>query len=251
MDSGPRLSGSAPSPTVAGESRANFKFIALCKADAFVILTKTLPVVLRCQPLIEIIMAKNTKKRSTTQGKPITDFFSLASKPHPQPSKMRVSSSMPSQVSSFEDIRPTSASETTGVLNKSKVASIVSKPLIESSSEVHGREFLDGSESSYSTKTSISKTPFTSFAISSRSPNFQAHAGASTPLNNKKALSDTVKISDRRRGKCESDSDIEMANTSIYVNSTVCHSSISQWRTYSDIFLVQSERSQESSSFAS
>ena len=202
--------------------------------------------VLRFQPLIEIIMAKNTKKRTTTQGKPITDFFSLASlsNPHPQPSRLRVSSSMPSQVSSSEDIRPTSAPEITGVSNKSTVASIVS-------SEVHGREFLDSFENNYSTKRSLSKTPFTSSAISSRSPDFQAHAGASTPLNNKKMLSDTVKISGRRRGKCESDSDIEMANTSVYVNSMVCHSSISHWRTYSDIFLVQSEKSQESSSFAS
>ena len=196
-------------------------------------------------------MAKNTKKRTTTQGKPITDFFTLASKPHPQPSKMRVSSSMPSQANSSEDIRPTGTSVTTGVLNKSKVASIVSKPPIESSSEVQGREFLDSSESSYSRKTSFSKLPFASSAISSRSPDFQAHARASTPLNNKNALSDTVKISDRRRGKCDNDSDIEMANTIVYVNSTVHHSSISQWRTYSDIFLAQSEKSQESSSFTS
>ena len=204
------------------------------KRDAFVIYTKTFKLVLRFQPLILIIiMAKNTKKATTTQGKPITDFFTLAGKPHPQPSKIRVSSSMPSQASSSEDARPTGTSKATGVLKNSKVASIVSKPVIESSSKVHGREFLDGSESS---QTSLSKPPFTSSAISSRSPDFQSHTRASTPPNNKKALSDTVKISDRRRGRCDSDSDIEMVNAIVHVNSTVCHSSISQWRTYSDIF---------------
>ena len=195
---------------------------------------------------------KNTKKANTTQGKPITDFF--ASKPHPQPSsKMRVSSSIPSQASSSGDIRPTGTSKTTGVLNNSKVASIVSKSPIESSSKVRGREFIDDSERSHSTKTSLSKPPFSSSAISSRSPDFQAHVGASIPLNNKKALSDAVKISVRRRNKCDSDSDIEMVNSAVYVNSTVYmyHSSISQWRTYSDIFPAQSEKSQESSSFAS
>jgi hypothetical protein len=193
-------------------------------------------------------MAKNTKKGTITLGKPITDFFPLAGKPHPQPSKMRVS---PSQASSSEDIRPTGASKTNGVLKNSKVASIVFKPPIESSSKVHGREFLDDSKTSHSTKTSLSKPPFASSAISSRSPDFQPHAGASTLLNNKRALSDAVKISDRRRDKCDTDSDIEMANTVIYVNHKVCHSSISQWRTYSDIFPAQSEKSQESSSFAS
>ena len=172
-------------------------------------------------------MAKNTKKRTTTQGKPITDFFTLAShgKPHPQPSKMGVSPSIPSQASSSEDIRPTGTSVTTGVLSKSKVASIASKP-IKISSKVHGREFLDGSESSHSTKTSLSKPPFNSSAISSRSPDFQTHAVATAPLNNKRALPHTVKISDRRRGKHDSDSDVEMANTIVYVNSTVCHISI-------------------------
>ena len=173
-------------------------------------------------------MAKNTKKRTTTQGKPITDFFSLASKHHPpsQPSKIRVSPSIPSQASSSDDIRPTDTSETTGVLNNSiRVASIASKRPIEPSSKGHGREFLNGSKSSHSSKTNLSKRPSTSSAISSRSPDFQAHAGASTPLNNKKALSDAVKISDRRRRKCDIDSDTEMANTVVYVNSSVCHSS--------------------------
>lgn len=177
--------------------------------------------------------AKNTKKATTTQGKPITDFFALASKP--QPSKMRVSSSRPSQASSSEDSEPTGTSKTTSALNNSKVASIVSKQPIESSSGLHSRELLDGSES-HSTKTRSSKTPFVSSSAisSSRSPDFQAHVGSSAPLNNKKALSDTVKVSHRRRNKCDSDSDIEMLNTA--VNSTVCHSSIPQWGTYSDIF---------------
>ena len=170
-------------------------------------------------------MAKNTKKRTTTQGNPITDFFTLASKPHPQSttsSRMQVSPSIPSQASSSGDIRPTGTSETTGALNNSKFASIKHKPPIKSSSKVHGREFLDGSKSSHSTKTSLSKRPFTS-AISSRSPDFHARTGTPTSLNNKKALSNSVKISDRRRGKCDSDSDIEMANTVVNVNSTVCH----------------------------
>jgi hypothetical protein len=159
-------------------------------------------------------MAKNTKKATTTRGKPITDFFTLANKPHPQPSKMRVSSSIPSQESSSEDIRPTTGtSKTTGVLSNSKVASIVSKPPAESSSKVYGRDVSER------TKTSLSKPAFTSSAIPSRSPDFQAHARASTPLNNKKALSDTVKVSGRRRNKRDSDSDIEMVITT--VNSTV------------------------------
>ena len=166
---------------------------------------------------------KNTKKATTTQGKPITDFFTLSSKSHPpsQPSKMRVSSSLPSQASSSEDIKPTTGtSKTTSILSNSKVASIVSKPTAESSSKVYGR---DVSERSLSTKTSLSKPAFASpsSAISSRSPDFQAHARASTPLNNKKALSDTVKTSDRRRNKRDSDADIEMANST--VDSTVCH----------------------------
>ena len=191
---------------------------------------------------------KNTKKATTIQGKPITDFFTLASKSHLQPSKVRVSSSIPSQASSSEDIRPTGTPKTTSVLNNSKVASIVSKPPIESSSKVHGREFLDGSGSNHSTKTSLSK-PYFASAISSRSPDFQAHVETSSPLNDKKALSDTVKVSHRRRGRGDSDS--EMVNAIVCVNSTVCHSSISQWRTYSDIFPAQYEKSQESSSFAS
>jgi hypothetical protein len=190
---------------------------------------------------------KNTKNATTSQGKPITDFFTLASKPHLQPSKTRVSSSVSSQASSSEDIRSAGSPKTTGVLNNSKVASIVSKPPIGSSSEVHGREFLDGSES-HSTKTSLSKPSFASSAIPSRSQDFQAHARASASLNNKKALSDTVKISDRRRNKCDSDSDMEMANTT---NSTVSHSLILHWSTDSDIFPAQSEKSQKSSSFAS
>jgi hypothetical protein len=169
-------------------------------------------------------MAKNTKnakKATTTQGKPITDFFTLASKPHPQPSKMRVSSSISSQESSSEDIRPTTGtSKTTGVLSNSKVASIVSKPPAESSTKVYGR---DVSEGSLSTKTSLSKPAFASSAIPSRSPDFQAHARASTPLNN---ISDTVKVFDRRRNKRDSDSDVEMMITT--VNSTVCHSSTPQ-----------------------
>ena len=195
---------------------------------------------------------KNTKKAATTQGKPITDFFTPASKPHPQPgpnSKMRrVSSSVPSQESSSEDIKPTtSTSKTTGVLSNSKVASIVSTPPTESSSKVYGR---DVSERSLSTKTSLSKPAFaSSSAISSRSPDFQAHPRASTPLNSKKALSDTVKISNRRKNKRDSVSDIEMANAT--VDSTVCHSPTPQWGTYSVIFLAQSEKSQESSSFTS
>ena len=96
----------------------------------------------------------------------------------------------------------------------------MSKPPAESSSKVYGR---DVSERSLSTKTSLSKPAFASpsSAISSRSPDFQAHARASTPLNNKKALSDTVKTSDRRRNKRDSDADIEMANST--VDSTVCH----------------------------
>lgn len=182
-------------------------------------------------------MAKNAKKRTTTQGKPITDFFSLASKSHPQPpSKTRVSPSIRSQASSSEDIRPIGTSENTGVLSDSKFTSIKSKPLIVSSSKVHGREILDSSES----KRKISS------AISSRPPDFREHSRVSTPLkNNKKALSD------RRRGNCDNDSDIEMANTIVHVNSTVCHSLISQWRFYINIFPAQSEKSQESSSFAS
>ena len=47
--------------------------------------------------LVFEIMAK--KKRTTTKGKPITDFFTLASKSHPPP-KIQVSSSIPSQASS-------------------------------------------------------------------------------------------------------------------------------------------------------
>ena len=194
---------------------------------------------------------KNTKKAATTQGKPITDFFTLASKPHSQPSKVRVPSSIPSQASSSENIRPTGTPKTSSVLNNSKVASIVSKPPIESSSKVHDYEFLDGSESSHFTKTSLSKPPFASSAISSRSPDVEADVEASSPLNNKNALSDTVKVSHRRRGRCDSNSDVEMLNTVVYVNSTVCHSSISQLRTHSDIFPAQSKKSQESSSFAS
>ena len=171
-------------------------------------------------------MAKNTKKATTTQGKPITDFFTLASKPQPQSRKTRrVSSSVLSPGSSSEDIRPTGTSKTTGVSNNSKVASIVSKSPIESSSKVHGRELLDGSESSHSTRTSLSKSPFASSAISSRSSDFQAHAGASARLNNKRSLSDTIKVSNRRRNKRDSDSDIEMVNTT--VNLTVRHISIS------------------------
>ena len=175
-------------------------------------------------------MAKNTKTQTTTQGDPITDFFTPASKPHPQSStgsRMRISPSIPSlaQASSSGDIRPTGTSETTGALNNSKFASIKYKPLIKTSSKVHSRESLDGSKSSHSTKTSSSKRPLASSAISSKSPDFQAHVGTSTSLN-KEALSDTVKISDRRRGKCDSDSDIEMANTVVYVNSTVCHSAV-------------------------
>ena len=62
-------------------------------------------------------MAKNTKTQTTTQGDPITDFFTPASKPHPQSStgsRMRISSSIPSlaQASSSGDIRPTGTSET-------------------------------------------------------------------------------------------------------------------------------------------
>ena len=167
---------------------------------------------------------KNTKKATTAQGKPITDFFTLASKP--QPNKSRVSSSIPSHSSSSEDIRPAGTPKTTGVLNNSKVTSIVSKPPVESSSKAHGREFFDVSESKLSTKKSFSKTPFASSAISSRSPDFQAHSGASTSLNKKKALSGAVKISNRRRNKRDSDSDIEMMNKTVY--STVCHSSTSQ-----------------------
>lgn len=161
-------------------------------------------------------MAKNAKKVTATHGKPITDFFTLAGKSHSQPSKSRVSPSMPSQASSSQDVR---ATETTGVPNASKVASIVSKPPIESSSKAHGRSFLDGSESSSSTKT---RSLLASSAISSlkrvRSPDFHTHVRASTPFKNKKALSDTVKINDDRRGKFDSDSDIEMSNTVIYVN---------------------------------
>jgi hypothetical protein len=173
-------------------------------------------------------MAKNTKRRTTPQGKPITDFFTLASKSHPQPTpSSKMSSPITSQASpsDSEDIRPRGTLETTGVLNNSiHVASIASKRPIKSLSKVHGR---DGSKSSHLTKKSLSKPPFASSAISSRSPGFQAHAGASTRLNNKKAPSDTIKVSDRRRRQCDSDSDIEMANTVVYVNSSVCHSSIS------------------------
>ena len=191
---------------------------------------------------------KNTKKSPTTQGKPITDFFTLATKPHPQPTKIRVSSSIPSQASSSEDIRPTGTSKTTGVLDNSKLASIKYKPQIQSPRR-HGRELLDGSES-HSTKTSLSKTPFvSSSAISSRSLDSQAHAGASASQNNKKALSDAVKMSDRRRNKRHSDSDTEMVNSTVH--STVCHSSISQWANYSDNRAAQSKKSQESSAFAS
>ena len=175
-------------------------------------------------------MAKDAKKRTTTQKKPITDFFTLAtSKTHPHPSKMpvRVSPSITSQASSSDDIRPTDTPKTTGVLNNSiRVASIASKRPIEPSSKVHGREFLDGSKSSHFTKKSLSKPRFAS-SVSSKSPDFQADAGASSLLNDKKALPGIVKVSGHRRRKCDSDSDIEMANSVVYVNSTVCHSSIS------------------------
>ena len=172
-------------------------------------------------------MAKNAKKGTNTQGKPITDFFTLAGKSHSQPSKSRVS---PSQASSSQNVR---ATETTGVSDRSKVASIVSKPSIEPLSKAYGRSFLDGSESGSSAKT---RSLFASSSLKRvRSPDFQTRACASTSFNNKKAPSDAVKISDRRRGKFDSDSDIEMSNTVIYVNSSVCHSSILQWLTYSDI----------------
>jgi hypothetical protein len=168
----------------------------------------------RCGHQLELstltIMAKNAKKGTTTQGKPITDFFTLAGKPPPQPSKSRVSPSIPA--SSSQVIRPT-------VLNKSKVASIVSKPPIESLSKAHGRQFLDGFGSSSSTKTrSLSSLK------RGRSPDSQAQTRATTPLN-KKALSDS-KTDDHRKGKFDSDSDIEIPNTVIYVNSTVCRSLI-------------------------
>lgn len=173
---------------------------------------------------------KNAKKR-TTQGKPITDFFAPASKPHPQPSKSRVSPSVPSQASSSQDIKVAGASETTGMpLNKSKVASIVSKSQIGSSSKGHGLEFFDGLENSSSTKTSLSKPLFASSGISLkrvRSPDFQAYTKPSTSLN-KKLISDNLKTSDRRRGKFDSDSDMDTPNTVVYVNSTVYHSSILQ-----------------------
>ena len=156
-------------------------------------------------------MTKNTKKNTSTQGKPITDFFTPASKSYPQRSKTLLSSSIPSQATSSGDNRPTGTLETTGALNNSiHVALIASKRSIESSSKVYGREFLDGSKSSHFTKRSLSK-----------------HPGASTPLKDRKAISDTIiKVSDCHRRKRDSDSDIdsEMANTVVYVNSTVCHS---------------------------
>lgn len=199
-------------------------------------------------------MAKNTKK-GIVHGKPITDYFTLGSKPRPQPSKSRVTPSMPSQASTSQDVRVTSESETTGVLlNKSKVASIASKPPIEPLYKAHGHEFLDGSESSSFTKTGLTEPPFaSSSAMSSlkrvRSPDFQSHARVSTPLNSKKTLSDSVKTPTRRRGKFDSDSDIEMSNTIVYENSTVHHSLILQWLSYSNTLLAQSTMSQESSSF--
>jgi len=205
-------------------------------------------------------MAKNAKKGTTGHGKPITDFFTLASKPHPQVSKSRVSPSVPSQAGSSQVVRTTGASETTeALLNKLKVASITSKPKIESSSRVHGHEFLDGSESGfpqYSTKTGLPNPPFASpVAISSlkrvRSPDFQPHTRASTPLNSKKAMSYSLKTPDRRRGKFDSDSDIETTNTVIHVKSTVCHNSILQWPAYSHTLPVQSAKTQKSSSFTS
>lgn len=181
-------------------------------------------------------MARNEKKGTITHGKPITDFFTLASKPHP---KSRVSPSMSSQASPSQDIIATRASEITETLNKSKVASIVSKPPINSSSEPHSRQFLDGS--STKTRPLFASSAPTSSLKRVRSPDFQAHARASAP-HNKRALSDTVKTPDRRRDIFDSDSDIEMPNTVIYVNSTVCHSSMSQWLAYSDSLLAQSER---------
>ena len=158
-------------------------------------------------------MAKNAKKGTTTQGKAITDFFTFAGKPPPQPSKSRVSPSMPA--SSSQVIRPT-------ILNKSKVASIVSKPPIESLSKAPS---LDDLGSSSSTKT----RPLSSLKRG-RSPDFQTRA--TTPLN-KKVISDS-KTDDRRKSKFDSDSDIEIPNTVIYVNSMVCQSLI-PWCTYFDI----------------
>lgn len=204
-------------------------------------------------------MAKNTKKRTTAHGKPITDFFTLASKPNPQSGKSWVSPSM-SQASSSQDIRATGASKTTGMLlDKSKVASIASKCLTESSSKPHDHELLDDSKTSssqYPMEASSSKPLFASSAATSslkrvRSPDFQTHARASTPLNDRKVRSDSVKTPDRRRGKFDSDSDIETPNTIVYVNSTVCHSLISQWFASSNILLVQFAKPQESPSFAS
>lgn len=175
-------------------------------------------------------MAKNTKKGTTSQVKSITDFFTPASKPHPQASKSRVAPSVPSQANSPQNVSVTGASETTGVLlNKSKVVSVASKPSIESLSRVRGFECLGESESSsqYSTKTGLSKPSIATISSLKRvrSPDFQAHVRASTPFNGKKAQPNSVKPLDRRRGKFDSDSDVEMPNTIVYV-STVCHSPI-------------------------
>lgn len=127
------------------------------------------------------------------------------------------------------------------------MSSTVFKRPIEPSSKVHGPEFLDGSNSSHSKKQSSSKPTLASSAISSGSLVFQAHVGFESRLYftwwQESAIWHLQSLWPSQAQMWYSDSDIEIANKVLYVNSTVCHSPISLWRTYSDIFPAQSESS--------
>lgn len=179
-------------------------------------------------------MAKNTKKPATNHGKPITSFFARTPKPPPASSQDVPSSSSETASSAISSSKKTKTS-TFLALNTDMDSPQEVPQMVTKNSIPQERRTSVSSSRKADTLSSFQAplTPSTSSSSLKRSriPDVQLEMEPSASRN----CSESLKSHDHRKGKFDSDSDVEPSSAIVYVTSTVCYFTFTLIKFFADI----------------